>query len=724
MSWVDPVNGDDSTGDVQDPDLPFKTLQAGIDATFNALIALGQGYGEVRALPGVYGPADVVGNGPNSSGDVLPIVMRDRISVLAVGGARRCIIRGTGDPNLSGGGVNLRWPDAQLGRNTSVVTREVLVDMSGVGHATRFPAGTNTTTPWYDEGDKNSGPAPTPEQYDFREVLDGFTLQGGDVQVLCLNGSQVNGYFKPRAVIRNCIFDMRHNIPGNVFDGTGFPIPVPGPWFGLMLCKEFTEGAGWDCSSPVVAGDYGYLDQEILVLNNTFVLSQYFPGNPGTGFEGAREGAVGIIDVTDPLCSSFQADQFHGFDCDDSFRGLGHAAIVNNIFRTGTYSPNPQFFPYAMLGIDEGDTLVDPVGVGGPIQTNVFATSRVGTTNGLFWSQPIANSLPSWVTPPLHELRDLWDCAGISGCAGAATTAMSCGPCTSPAGHTCIVGTFPTPRAGLALWNGTQGEIDPGFVGEFMAEPGFGQTSGFAYTDWRLLPSSPLKDEGFLPDSDDPLVMTNGVDYGPIGFTWDCEQYGNPRVIDDAIDIGADEIHLFTMTGNWGLDSQSHHVAPSLLNPDANLGVSTRAMILPLSVQTGPSSTVSLLGTTLKVNGAIQAPASSTPPAWSIQPPALASFASNPNLPRDYRTKYITFSNPGGAPTPWETTITISDQLQHPPIGGVTGQMFDILALDFVTDQECGTPPCGGDYFITQPVIKDDGSGSVLLRGNMQAEYR
>lgn len=716
VAWVDPVNGGDATGEVQDPDLPFKTLQKAIDDTFNALIVLGAGYGEVRALPGVYGPANVVGNGPNSSGDVFPVVMRDRVSVQGVGGARRCVIRGTGSPTSGGGsGIPLRWPDSQFGRNTnttSLPAREVLIDMSSINHATRYAP--NTTTPWYDPGNGQTEP-PTPEGYDAREVLNGFTLQGGDVQVLFLNGGGDQD-FKPRGVVSNCIFDMRHQLPGYGF------VPVPGPWFGIMMCKQFTTAGGWNCS-PSIPDTVGYLDQEVLILNNTFILSQYFPS---TGFGHARNGAVGIIDVTDPMCSSNQGQLGHGWDCDDSFRGLGNPAIVNNLFRTGKYETTPSSLAYAMLGVDLNDTLVRPPS-GPPVQSNVFATARVGTTNGLFWSQPVANPLPTWISPAIEEVRDLWDCAGVGSCGGTPfQTQNACAACTSPVGHTCQAGTFPIPKGGLEIWDGNANEIDPGFVGEFMMDSTFGQSFGLGFfSDWRLLPDSPLKDQGHLPDADDPLVMENGVDYGLVTPMWDHEHWGNPRVIGDAIDIGADEIHLFTMTGSWGIDSQSHNEVPSLLNPDASTGVTKRAMILPEVVNTS-LGTVNMMGKTLRVHGVIRAPASSTPPAWSFQPPALVDPASNPNLPRDYRTKYITFSNPGSTPTPWEiqTISTFDLDTTYKPIGGVTTQpSFRFVRVDFVTDQECPTPPCDGDYFITQPIIKDD-TGATLLRGNMQAEYR
>lgn len=39
-SWVDPVNGTDATGAVNDPDKPFKTLQKAIDETYLALVGV------------------------------------------------------------------------------------------------------------------------------------------------------------------------------------------------------------------------------------------------------------------------------------------------------------------------------------------------------------------------------------------------------------------------------------------------------------------------------------------------------------------------------------------------------------------------------------------------------------------------------------------------------------------------------------------------------------
>jgi hypothetical protein len=355
-AWVDPVLGDDATGTVNDPDLPFKRLQAAIDETFNRLSVDHQSNptrnrrGIVYALPGIYGPAGVAANPPDASGDEFPIRMRDRVSVKGAG-ARRCVLRGIGVPGSSA--PTVFWPDGPSGGAVSLATPvEVLVT-----YYTAYP-GVPPTPSWWDV---------TKPWKDALEAIDGFTFEGGDVHVLAPTGLNLTGYTQ-KGVVSNCVFDMRHD--WSVDD----ELPnVAGPWIGVLMPKYFipgNQGLG-----------QGYIDARMLLANNTFVMARYCGGG---NWETCRAGAVGVIDVTNPTCNFVQRD------CDDTLRGVGNPGLLNNLFRTPPGNVGLAQPAYAMLGIDSTDTRVyrdasDTQGV----QTNAFAAPFVGSSNGRFWSTPM-----------------------------------------------------------------------------------------------------------------------------------------------------------------------------------------------------------------------------------------------------------------------------------------------------------------------------------------------
>ncbi len=162
IAWVDPVSGTDGATlqarqeQINDPEMPFKTLHQAILTLYRHLTLFNDGpldlgtEGTVYALPGVYGPTDgLTGgvNGPSSSGDIPPIVLRDRVHVKGVG-AGRCIIRGNGEDFTH---TTAFWPTPPYGSNA--VLREVLVDLSRANEAYNNPF-TASQPPWYDPMDQ------------------------------------------------------------------------------------------------------------------------------------------------------------------------------------------------------------------------------------------------------------------------------------------------------------------------------------------------------------------------------------------------------------------------------------------------------------------------------------------------------------------------------------------------------------------------------------------
>ena len=506
-----------------------------------------------------------------------------------------------------------------------------------------------------------------------------------------------------QVIISNCVFDMRH---GWLVDPTDPSTDVDGPFIGIYMLKSMVQ------NPPILSSTPMYIDQELLIMNNTFIMSQW---KKVSGVEQwvnlARPQSVGIMDASSPGCDlTFR-------DCNDRVRGMGSSAIINNVFRTAPSSNSPA--PAAMLGIDEGDTRANPGGPGPLVRSNAFASDRVGglnNTNGYFYSEPM---VPVLVYPgdPSQRIPPGWNCQAVP-----AGTGNFCGV-TDPAcpADSCVAANLPVPK--IEIFSGSTG-VDPGFVGEFLSVSL--STSIGDYVDWRLLPGeapdSPLKDVGFYPPTPD-VIMENGTHIAmPVRnnlspFLWDGESYGNPRIVDDAIDIGADEIHFLVMAGSYGNSSNSHN-APGALNPDATTGHPDRYTLIRESA--GPVSVS--IGNQLKVHG-VQVQPVLPPTAWARPPGVLISPIINTNLPGGYRTKYIPFK--ASPPAPFSAVISAGDRRVHLPLNATTGQIGVgfFMPSPFADDE---TTTSSHTYFGTQAVLKSDDttSGVVLLRSNLQAEYR
>ena len=626
-AWVDPVFGQDgalaipvpgpggfcappifgSAGgafqQVNDQTQPFKTIQRAIDAIHYSLIAAycaspNDYEGVVFALPGIYGEPAVGGQG-----EVFPIRMRDRVHVKGLHG-RGCIIRGSNE-QASTPTVFTIWPllapivsGTPSGCAAGREDRVVLVDFSTSGEFKNALGIGVPDLPWAGTGNT-------------AELLDGFTLQGGDVQVYF--GQLIPYRWPLRGRITNCLFDMRH-------DPVSVPSPstVRGPWMGILMGKEF-EKKGGNC--PGAPGVVGYFDQKVLIANNTFLMAECRPGPEWVNT--ARLEAVGIIDVTAP--GSW-------VDIDNRNRGVGNPIIANNLFRTAPYEFAPPM-PFAMLGVDIMDTQTVSASPSMIAPTNVFASGRVGSDNGYFASIPVTSinqGAPSGA--PWHEM---FDCK-TAACSGGFPECIAVFPC-QPA-------VLPIPV--LELYDGTvTGTIDPGFVGEWLA-PQLGSPPSTVYNDWRIMPGSPLEDLGLIPEA-----AANGTSIQDPGcqeiqsFAFDHEGWGNPRVVGGRPDVGFDERHGLIVAGSFGNETISHNDPPAGIQPTATLGRAKRVFIMPANV----ASPVILHG-----NSA--APTSPVPTAWAYPPPSALSLpVIDATAQVDFKTKWVSFNNRCPAPTPWPT---------------------------------------------------------------------
>ncbi|MCC7014454.1 MAG: hypothetical protein IT454_17975, partial [Planctomycetes bacterium] len=549
--WVHPTDGVDPNPPstppesqyIDDPSLEFKSLQAAIDAlerhlatNYNATSNPAE-QGVVYAMPGLYGPHGA----STSSNDSLPILMRDRVHVIGVG-ARRCVIRGASTLALPAPNAPaLYWPVNFAAPHASQ-SAEVLVDFQRSTPDAPVPPTLNIPAPWLQTG-------PFSESNNIAEVLDGFSFQGGDVQVLLMSHALQPALWSSSR-ISNCVFDMRH---GWAVSGSAAPpqAQLAGPYFGIMMQRR---------SIAQTSGVVGYLDGSTLIAHNSFIFAEWGDSatNQGWAWESRLE-AVGIIDVTNPVFSTGQYDPY------TLPRGVGNPCIVGNLFRT-----RPEFLsnpppsplppkPFAMLGISLDDTLV----WNGQsfVQTNAFDPARVGSTNGNGSSGSGFNARPTASmrveTGAANSFNDLWNCSTY-------TQTQQPPNCSATAA--------PTPA--VAIWDGSSG-FDPAFVGEYLATVQSGAYPYLVgYRDWRLLPSSPLENLGVTPPLGGPRAyqtqfsaQTGGWMFQLAANTdvdmlqWDGEHWGNPRVVDGAPDIGFDERHLLICAGSWSNDSNSHNAA-------------------------------------------------------------------------------------------------------------------------------------------------------------------
>jgi hypothetical protein len=692
-AWVDPAHGSDSGpsgGQVNNPNFPYKTIQKAID---DVQLSLRAQYsspnntnvrGLVYCLPGLYGPHTQT---TPSSGDTFPIYMRDRVNLQGLG-SDTCIIRG--DSTATPPQVPIFWPDPSLCPPPPAPglcahdPRQVLIDFrdSGQFNVSFPPPPSTPMPPWAGEGD-------------YSESIDGFTFQGGDVQVLFQTYYQNTTFAEPLSgKLTNCIFDMRHDWTAYV-QGSGGAVTeqVHGPYFGVMMSKAYMGQQ-----------NNGYFDQTVLVANNTFVLAEW---NFGGTWTNSRDSAVGIIDVTDVGCANapFSCQNAIGVDPNPSLRGVGNPGIMNNIFRTWPNDQQPGI-GMAMLGIDAQDTLLI-IGSGSGQDTNAFAPGRVGTSNQPFSSVPRFSYTVGTVMSGGFLIGTLVN-------DNAADTAL-----------------VPLPAPKVTLWTGTSpvpaGEIEPGFVGEF-GKVIFGQVNTTS-RDWRLMPSSPLQDAGLFDKATGVNAFANGTSFSEPSdselrsFDWDGEGYGNSRVAGPAIDIGADEVHLMVMTWAYAPDSRSFS-STGFLNPSAVSAGDRRVMILP--------SPIGLNAQSLTVHGAYSIPTLPVPlPGW-VQPPATltpATFVPLAGVLREYRMQYISFLNNQNPPppTPWtilpnSTPYPLQKFTQFQNWVNISLNKFDFYVTS-ADDPEGATGIVGPNtYFNTQAVITWDAAPDWW--SNLQFEYR
>jgi hypothetical protein len=463
-------------------------------------------------------------------------------------------------------------------------------------------------------------------------------------------------------------------------------------------------------SIPAPNSTVGYVDGRTLIAHNTFVFARWNDEPTNDGWESeSRSSTVAIIDVVNPLTGTGQADP------DSQLRGIGHPCVVGNLFRTRPVSSGTFPKPFAMLGVKDADTLVSDGAT--LVQTNAFDPARVGSTNGNgsngsgFFSVPVQTSLVE--TGATNGNMDLWNCSLYN----QFQTPASCTAATAPQ------------DPAMAVWDGTAG-LDPAFVGEYLATTFVSTHSQLAtYQDWRILPGSPLENLGVLPASGGPRVYQTGS-FATTGFTyplvvvpevdflqWDGEHWGNPRVVDSSPDVGFDERHLLIQAGNWSNDSNSHN-QPGYLHPGIPAAISTRFFILP---DNAGGVSLNVANRSLRVFQVQQTPNSpSTGNAWVNPPQSLATPVSAAGLPLFYRTKYIAFTQA----LAWaDQALGTGASVTFQPLLGVSGQSLTFSQVTQV-DDECSPTPCTHSFFNLQSVVLETSSTTVLLRSNMQGEYR
>ena len=710
FAWVDPefgvdgpalssLNGYPVSTQINDPTSPFKTLQAAIDAVFLHQNALHQPnfvtHGVVFALPGIYGPTD--GGG---SGDNLPIQMRDRVSVQSAN-ARACVIRAKSNgyaatiPPYTA--ANAYWPTLPGGRLHN--EKVVLVDFSGASQVSlhNLPPPIPGAIAWTAEPDST-------------ELFDGFTLEGGDIQVMFwVQGQTAFRAIPVNAIVTNCVFDMR--------DGW-LPRPglsIMGPSIGIELVPRYSD----------LNTLRGYNEQHVLIAQNTFVMaSRHFEANGNSNaWIRCREEAVAIIDVTDHACATTVAN------CEGEPRGIGNPGIFNNLFRTAPDDIPHSFSPMAMLGIDQTDTKLHDATTNTFKESNAFAPTRVGSTNGFFFSTPRTSTFQGTSVLLAGAAINFFDCGTPTTCP---PPLPQCAPAATPAG--CQPATLPAPAIAIWDWDGV-GPIPPGvdpcFVGEYVnsraqvAIP-LGAPNVF-HLDWRLLPNSPVADQGARPFSPTAQVLgfnwcaLNGFCFTESGCEtlrssdWDFEGYGNPRTVGGLRDIGADETHGYVAAASYGNDSISHNTASANLAPTAASGQVARRLVLSFLASQNA----------IAINGRAVVPAATPPVAWTQPPSTLTPPLVRNQLPVDYRTQWITFGNPSPTPTPWHNNVQNPGVDNYRPswVTNAANQALTPVCNLLQGDDETVTPPVGGAYFASQLVMLTI-AGVHLRWSNLQFEYR
>lgn len=694
--WVHPSDGmDPDLNDqtqwlpyINDSSLKFRTLGVAIEASYQFLVLQYDAatnpdqYAVVYALPGAYSSV--------TNGEALPIQMRDRVHVQGVG-ARRCVIRGASTTSAAATNISLNLPTAITAPG---LTRdlELLVDYTLSTPAARIAPSASTGAPWHTT-------SPTYFWHnDTAEVLDGFTLQGGDVHVYMTNNVPASNDYFPASRISNCIFDLRHQV--SVLDPAGNPVTLTGPSIGIFMQRKPTF------DSAPGAGLIGYLDSRVLIAHNTFIFARWNGGDPLEVWASeSRPETVGVIDVTENCPAGFN-------DVEDEHRGVGSPCLVANVFRTrglDPQDPTPQIRPFAMLGIAAHDTSALLNGVG--VDTNAYDPARVGWSNGYFFSQPTTSVQVS----PVWSSWPHWNCHTTSFGGGCLTQAPSCSTALFPA------------QPAVHIWDGVNG-VDPGFVGEYLATSiaGLGD-----YVDWRILPGSPLENLSFLPPSPGPRAYITAPHASDPKwtyrvnepedlylFSWDGEHWGNGRVMAGAPDLGFDERGLLIQAGNWANDSGSHN-QPGFMHPFVGVGKPERYFILP---ENAGGVSLTATGRHLRLQDVSTAPpAPSTGDGW-IHPPGAQGHPTNlASLPVGYRAKYINY-----ATTAWHVEdLSVLNVPGWQPLNSVPVQSALPFLSFSVPDDECSTGVCTHTYFNLQGLVVDGAtSTTALLRSNMIGEYR
>lgn len=485
-AWVDPCNGNDAIA-VFTPtcqSTPFRTIQAAINALDNISSAANPGL--VHCDAGIYSAT--------TNGEVFPIVMKDWVNLQGVG-ARQCVIRGEGYYSS-----NVFYPENVHGCNCgSLTSAEVLVDLSQL----------------YNGPDE--------------EMIDGFTFQGGDVQVYFRGEAEVY------ARISNCVFDMLSgdktvlmSLPDD--PATVIPNPLNGPTFGILIVHDFHPNyLPWQ-----------YYATPINVLNNTFVMGWQITDDEVLA---SQPDAVAICDVNNPLCYLPTGQS----DPNTTLRGIGPLNIQNNLIRT-----LPNQLGMAMLGVDETATMVQfgtPTGA-----SNAFDPRRVGGTDltGRFCSK--FNTLHGNGRPPKARVN-------INPTVAGGRDAAFIGEM--------LTRNFAQPTSVSRDWRLLPSSplVDAGAVPLPLAAGGILRArNGTAYTEPMDVPLS--------------------------SFDLDGEVYGNPRVQPafgsnvPRVDIGFDETHLMVDCGGWANDSVSHRWDPNVtkeLCGPLNQGQPLRGLIFPVA---------------------------------------------------------------------------------------------------------------------------------------------
>ncbi len=725
-AWVHPTHGNDSTAQFGDPNLPFKKLQTAIDA---AHLSLAQHFvpgpfppaepetfptqAIIYAMPGLYGP-----HGTSiSSSDTLPIAMRDRVHVQGVG-ARRCVIRAdTVGSTTNPPTVLVPCSSSATPASTGVPFGPVvLVDFQ---HASKY-------SPYFLPSNPNPLALPWMNHPEAPEVFDGFTLQGGKVQVSFANQALGVAQSNPKPLqgrVSNCLFDMRHQLSTET--GT-----LCGPSVGVLVSPHFFNGGGTGA---------GYFEIKAHILNNTFIMYDAISQLQ------ARDQAIGILDV----CNWGPLSAIH-VDPIATFRGISPIGVQNNIFRTP-----PDFAAWATTGAPQVAAMVGVSGVSTTVrnfgstdayvQTNAFAPLRANT---YVWTMVDPGTDPcnpwNWACgnqPPLTQhwissVPEVSAPAGFFTFGGAGTTE----PLFQTTG---VAAVLPAPRPAITLFNGANPppagaaqEYDPVFVGETMAfvlpNPPYA-----GYRDYRLVPGSPMVDQGRLYRFNE---IANGTVFGESACPdikmadYDGEGYGNRRVIRQP-DVGFDEANVFIMCGNYANHDNSHNLPPRngttpIFNAAVGTGQQLRYVMIPnLLPGSGPAGP-SFAGSQMKFWAVEQTPTSA--PEWSkawTQPPGtLASAIYDANKETFFQLQYINFnnnppyvSNPG-----WQQDVAALANFHTRTFGTTTPSFTNQPDVKFylieplADDSEGAT---AGSWFNSQIELLMAGNGPELM-SNLQAEYR